>query len=150
MQISGELQAINLRMAAEEIGVAIEIDTLNAKGNRMRVKLYPGTPPPEAFTKGGNRRKGEAGDAKYQRTSASGFRSDRRVNAVCWHGFRDFFRAVFELDPNAVCRTALATWKGSEHFEANYQESGHTNIGSEFYPMRHVDACRCPDQGQAN
>lgn len=29
-------------------------------------------------------------------------RTRRRVNAVCWHGHRDFFRALFMLCPTAI------------------------------------------------
>jgi hypothetical protein len=114
--------------AAQACGVEVVGKTLNTQGTRHRVKVSP-------FVKG-----------KYQRVSAF---SGRKVNAVCWHGFRDFFRECFTLQPNAVFRTALATWKGKEHFEASFAESGWQEVGSEFRPARACDVCKCPEAGEA-
>ena len=148
MQASG-ITREQLEQAATQVGVSIETDSKNQKGTRHRVKLYPSVPA-SAMTKGGRRRKGEAGDAPYQRTSASiMFYDNRRVHAVCWHGFRDFFRACFEQEPNAVFRTALDTWKGSEDFEARFAASGHKNIGSQVAPCFAAEACRCGEEGYA-
>jgi hypothetical protein len=71
------------------------------------------------------------------------------VSAVCWHGFRDFFRAVFAQVPEAVFQTAVDTWRGSEDFEARFPASGHRNIGPQIAPVMMADACRCPDRGIA-
>jgi hypothetical protein len=99
---------------------------------------------------GGYRRKeGEAGDSKYQRTSANACHDERRVFAVCWHGFRDYFREVYKSTPEAIFRTAVDTWKGSEDFEARYRESGYRNVGSAYMPMSMASVCRCPGQGYA-
>ena len=98
----------------------------------------------------GRRWKDERGDSRYQRTSASiMFHEDRRVHAVCWHGFRDYFRAVYMRVPGAVFRTAMDTWKGSEDFEARFRASGHKNIGSQAAPVCAAEACRCPSSGYA-
>lgn len=105
---------------------------------------------PPARWAGYRRWKDERGDSPYQRISAAVmFREGRRVHAVCWHGFRDFFRAVFKKEPEATFHTALATWKGSKHFEANYRESGHRNIGSQMAPVYAAEACRCGEEGMA-
>lgn len=96
---------------------------------------------------GYRRWKDERGDNPYQRTSASGFRDGRRVNAVCWHGFRDYFRTVFTREPDAVFCTAVATWKGSKDFERRYKDSGYHNVGSQMYPRMMAEVCRCGEEG---
>lgn len=40
---------------------------------------------------------------------------------VCWHGHRDFLRALLTLAPDAEIRTGLATYRGREHFERTYE-----------------------------
>lgn len=147
MQAS-KVQEQTLLEAAAEVGVRAEVETLNAKGDRHRVKLYP-IVPAEALTPKGRRRKGEKGDARYQRESASYFSGGRRVHAVCWHGFRDFFHAVYRREPGAIFRTAFATYRGKEGFEACYRETGHRNIGSKMAPVMAAEACRCGEAGMA-
>jgi|SRR5215510_9462764 len=137
-----------LQLAAAAVGVRADVNTLSGTGRYHRVKLYP-VVPQDCYTKGGNRRKGERGDAPYQRESVGYGTAGRRVHAVCWHGFRDYFRACFALAPNATFRTAVDTWKGSADFEARYQDSGYRNIGSAFSPASHAEACRCPESGRA-
>lgn len=136
-----------LLAAAESISVRADVDTMNAAGTRHKVKLYP-LPPAEAYTASGRRRKGEKGDAPYQRVSVSIFRNESRVHAVCWHGFRDYFRACFALAPGAIFRTAVDTWRGSEDFESRYRNSAGRNIGSQMAPRAMADACRCSDMGE--
>lgn len=41
--------------------------------------------------------------------------------AVCWHGHRDFLRALFHLAPNATVKTAVAVYRGADNFEATYR-----------------------------
>ncbi len=67
----------------------------------------------------------------------------RRVNAVCWHGHRDFMRAVFALEPSATFRTSVATWRGSVDFEARYQGTATRNVGSQMMPMPYASSCEC-------
>jgi len=43
--------------------------------------------------------------------------------AVCWHGHRDFFRALYYHDMEAIIKTTLAKYEGAEHFEYTYPES---------------------------
>lgn len=128
------ITAEQLEAAAALVGVAVVITTLNAKGDRHRVKVNP---------------LGAIGERKYQRISLNMDGSERRVFAVCWHGFRDFFRACYAVAPDAVFRTALDVWDGSADFEARFPASGHVNIGSQFQPLMTADACQCPDRGMA-
>lgn len=80
---------------------------------------------------------------RWRRISPEG----RRIHAVCWHGFRDFFRALYEITPDAVAKTALATYAGSEGFEATFSATGNRNIGSQVFPLCIADACLCNDSG---
>ena len=146
MQASNVSQS-TLEAAAAEVGVSLDMTCLNLKGTRHRVKVSP-LVPDECYTKSGRRRAGDKGNAPYQRESA-GYSCGRRVHAVCWHGFRDFFRAVYAIEPDAVFRTALDTWKGSEDFEDRFAASGRRNIGSPVYPFYPADACRCDESGYA-
>lgn len=157
IMIASRVQAITLRDAAHEIGVVVDMSTLNAAGTRHQVKLYPQTPielyrPACKRCRERNIRAcrcrrwpDERGDARYQRTSARG--NDHRVHAVCWHGFRDFFRAVYRIEPDARFRTAMDTWRGSADFEARFRQTGYKNIGSQMCPVSAAEACRCPESG---
>ena len=44
--------------------------------------------------------------------------------AVCWHGHRDFFRALYRRAPGAWIRTAKATYTSAKQFEATYRDTG--------------------------
>lgn len=64
---------------------------------------------------------------RYQRRSVDGA---RRVAAVCWHGHRDFLRALFERAPKARVQTAFlqrpdspAARYTSENFERVYRDT---------------------------
>jgi hypothetical protein len=146
--IASKVSAEVLLSAAREVGVSLDIRSLSAMRHRVKVNPDRGSNP-DAFTPKGNRRAGEAGDLRYQRTSANATRDTSRVNAVCWHGFRDFFRAVYRRNPDAVFTTAMAKWAGSEHFEANFPASGMRNVGSAYMPMMAAEVCRCPESGWA-
>ncbi len=43
--------------------------------------------------------------------------------SVCWHGHREFMRALYRLAPDAVIVTALARYDGSEHFERTFEST---------------------------
>jgi hypothetical protein len=158
--IASRVTSETLHSAARLIGVQMDRTNLNPNGTRHRVKLYPDTPQSlykpacgwhkEHYPNGERpcrcrRLPGEQGDAKYQRTDTGG--NDRRVHAVCWHGFRDFFRAVYRVTPNAKFITAMDTWQNAQDFEARFRETGHKNIGSQMCPMAAAEACRCPESG---
>jgi hypothetical protein len=150
--------------AANDIGVRLESSSMSP--NRHRVKLYPDTPAElyrpackrcrerqesREWDEGGfihqcrcRRWPDARGDAKYQRSSVS---SGNRVHAVCWHGFRDFFRAVYRVEPDARFATAMDTWKDAADFEARFRETGHRNAGSQMCPISAAEACRCPESG---
>lgn len=72
-------------------------------------------------------------------------RGGRRIAAACWHANRDVMRAVFEANPRARYKTALADYRGLESFNALYPETGWQNIGSNFEPLYHSEACECDE-----
>lgn len=81
--------------------------------------------------------------APAQRRSASTYRSSRRINAVCWHAFRDVFTELFDQYPDARIYTGLAKYRGRSEFYANYPATAHRNIGSMMYPMTMPETCDC-------
>jgi hypothetical protein len=90
-------------------------------------------------------------DRKYGRTSASYFNMGRRVAAVCWHGHREFFRALFAIQPEARVQTAKTKtfapgqrFYTADNFESIYRQSD-GNIGSQLAPVNYSDACHCND-----
>lgn len=157
-----------LEAAALSVGVKADIDSYSA--TRHRVKLYPIVSPenwqvdatrtrllrtrvvPTGGTRGDaapsykwanyRRWRDSRGDSKYQRESVGYGTAGRRVHAVCWHGFRDYFRKVYASTPDARFRTSIDTWRGAADFEARFQESGYRNIGPPIAPVQMVDACR--------
>ena len=142
MQVKG-LTEQQLRDAATEVGVDLDMDLIRPE-HWSRVKVLP-LVTVDLRTPSGYRKKGEAGDTKYQRESWS---SGASVHAVCWHGFRDFFRACFKRNPDALFKTAMATWCGSDDFERRYQDTGMKDVGSMMQPALACDVCRCPERGE--
>lgn len=65
------------------------------------------------------------------RKSASG----RHMPAASWEAFRDLFREVYKINPEAVIYTALATYRGSAHFEEIFPETGRRNVGGVMNPV---------------
>lgn len=76
---------------------------------------------------------------RYRRFSPRG----RKVWAVCWHGHRDFFKALFERDPDARVRSQMATYNGREDFLAKHEATEWTNVGSLLYPAYYGELCEC-------
>lgn len=113
-----------LRAVASKVGVMV--DHVRPQGRRIAfvLRLLP--------------------ERKYQRVGNAG----RKVAAVCWHGHRDFFRALFALNSAAEIRSH---WVGgdihytAENFERTYQDTGHANIGSMYQPLAYRDACECEE-----
>lgn len=64
------------------------------------------------------------------RTSASG----RHMRKASWEAHRDVLKALFELDPEATIRTALATYRGKADFEHQFPATAHKNVGSIMEP----------------
>lgn len=78
--------------------------------------------------------------------SAAGARkswSGRRLNAACWHAYRDVMLGIFAVNPDARIYTAMAKYKGLEGFEANYPQTADQNIGSMMQPAYMPDLCEC-------
>ena len=81
----------------------------------------------------------------YQRT---GFYSNkngtpRKVNAICWHGFRDFLTEIYKYHPKIRVVTAQITYLNKEDFEKKYPQTAVINIGSQMQPLNYEDACLC-------
>ena len=81
----------------------------------------------------------------YQRTGYYNNKdgSKRKVNAICWHGFRDFFIELYNYNSNLRVVTANATYQNSFDFYKNYNQTGYKNIGSMVEPLEYNKACLC-------
>lgn len=129
-----------LQAAAKKVGVVAEIDSTTRAGRTHRVKLRP-LVRPEWRTPAGRLRNAMRSKFKYFRMRVG---SDSLLSsALCWHGFRDFFRAVFAIEPSARFVTKLATYDTVVGFERDFPDTSEKNIGSQFAPMAIADACRC-------
>ncbi len=147
MKVWTKLSENDIYNIADEVGVAIALSQVSTERHfGMTV------PPPEipkvgrAFSFGLRPLTSLGridGDYKYQRTSSSGFSPDRRVFAVCWHGWRDFMIALYERDPDARIKTVFADYHGVEGFRRNYEATGNKNVGSMMYPMQAREVCNC-------
>lgn len=56
-------------------------------------------------------------------------KSPRRLNAICWHGFRAWMRAAFNEWPDATIRTKLAEYMGRDDFNRKHPDTfqGYSN-----------------------
>lgn len=95
-------------------------ESLNSAGTRISVKL--GTADSKAYG---------------SRTAASG----RHGKYLCWHGFRDVFRAVMAVNPTAVVRSGIAVYKGRDGFENTYPDTAYKNVGSMVDPSYMPELC---------
>tara|TARA_Y100001938_G_C8028918_1_gene399543 strand:- start:45 stop:440 length:396 start_codon:yes stop_codon:yes gene_type:complete len=83
---------------------------------------------------------------KYQRTGfiySENLERYNKVNSVCWHGFRDFIKKMYDLNENFRFVTATATYKNKDHFNEIYPNTAFKNIGSIAQPMYFENACLC-------
>ena len=83
---------------------------------------------------------------KYQRTGfmySENLKRYNKVSAICWHGFRDFITAMYELDGNLRFVTAKATYKNKNDFYIKFPDTAYNNIGSQMHPLNYADACLC-------
>jgi hypothetical protein len=71
--------------------------------------------------------------------------SGRRLNAACWHAWRDAIRAVLTEYPDAVVKTSQARYDGLRGFEATYPNTAGINIGSLAAPAYMPELCSCGD-----
>lgn len=69
--------------------------------------------------------------ARGSRTAASG----RHMRKASWEAHRDVLQALFDLDPDATIRTALATYRGREDFKRQFPTTAHKNVGSVMQPV---------------
>jgi hypothetical protein len=89
-----------IRNAADYVGLRIVDYREEAGGYAFRFKLRPNDDRYRTFTPRGGRR-----------------------NAVCWHGYRDFFAALFAQNRYAVVRSALASYDGINDFRRKIQRN---------------------------
>lgn len=106
----------------------------------------PGLNPSGRWTCPDCKGKGTTGK-KYQRLgfSRTSNGNRRRIHSVCWHGYRDFMAAVYAVDPDAVFRTALATYRNRAEFERTFPATGDKQVGSMADPVRYRDLCTCQE-----
>jgi hypothetical protein len=112
--------------AAERVGVELNPDT-DEKNGVLRTTIRP-----DSSLKPAQR--------AYTRFSANRGLARRRVNAVCWHGHRDWMRELFRINPDAVISSALATYRGVRDFDEKFSATALTSVGQ---GQTMVDLCEC-------
>ena len=140
MKVWTRLSDHEIRAVASEVGVRLYMGDIRRDGRAWNFRLALDTSDP-------SRKEEHDGYWLYQRTSASYFNEGRKIAAVCWHGHRDFMRAIFALDPEARIKTAWADYRGSQLFEDIFPQTGDRNIGSMIYPISARNACACRHSG---
>ncbi len=139
-----------LERAAKKVGVSLY--DLRHVSRGIRFTLKTGEPSVRRMDWRGKMRLAPP----YQRLSQRARQSDAVATkgvtfypvipgAVCWHGHRDFFRAVYDLAPDAEFRTAMAVYKGREHFESVFPSTYFQDSQRMGYtmPRPYVEACSC-------
>tara|TARA_R100001443_G_C3343758_1_gene175076 strand:- start:561 stop:1058 length:498 start_codon:yes stop_codon:yes gene_type:complete len=87
-------------------------------------------------------------EKKYQRLGFMRKKDNSRskVNAVCWHGYRDFLKELYEIPGNNFrVVTAQATYNNKQDFYNKFESTGNNNIGSVMDPLPYRKACNCED-----
>ena len=82
----------------------------------------------------------------YQRTGfmySDNLKRYNKVNSVCWHGFRDFLKKLYEISDNIRVVTARTIYTTKADFYNTYENTGYYNVGSKISPMSFKDACLC-------
>jgi|TARA_R110002012_G_scaffold284269_1_gene475001 hypothetical protein len=123
---NNNIYTIDIFNLAEKLGIKAVINTDSS--NCFNVKL--------------NR----SDNDKYQRTGfmySENLKRYNKVGAICWHGFRDFMIAMYELDSNLRFVTAQATYKNKDDFYIKFPGTAYKNIGSYNKPLNYGDACLC-------
>ena len=118
---------LELCARAIDVDLSPDMHPMNKSKTAWRVRLTPSQDNPR----------------KYGRISAHYMQRDRRVHAVCWHGYRDFFTELYHLCPTATVITRLGTYKGVADFYEHFEVTGNENIGAPTFPVRMRDACEC-------
>lgn len=129
-----------IRQAARSVGLQVAQDWqgrgIVQDGRAWRFRLAVDSSQP----------RDDDGALPYQRVSTAPWNVNqrtgrpRRVAAVCWHGHRDFLRALFDVNPDARVRTALADYRGREGFEREYLSTFGQGNG---YHVAYGQACAC-------
>ena len=85
----------------------------------------------------------------YQRISTATFRDGkpRRISAVCWHGHREFLRALFRRNQEARVKTALADYRGADNFEQTFRST--YGQGNDYH-LAYGQACGCTERQSEN
>ena len=102
------------------VNLELDLDMNQVSGNCHRVKLKLGP------------------SKKYQRLGFSRNKdgSRKKVNAVCWHGYRDFLIELYNISGNNFrVVTAQATYNNKDDFYSTYPATGKNNIGSMVDPL---------------
>jgi hypothetical protein len=123
----------DVKRIARSIGVTFEGEDRGKRFPQVHGRLVPDREIPKC-------------DRKYRRVSASFFNQGREIFAVCWHGHRDFFRALFAEFPEATATTHLlgtVRYTG-DNFEEIFPDTN-VNIGAPISPVYAADACKCPE-----
>ena len=71
------------------------------------------------------------------RTAASG----RHMRKASWEAHRDVMVALFDVDPNAVIKTALATYRGRKHFYDTFERTAGANFGGSLMNPCSIRSC---------
>ena len=111
---------------AGKLGISLDMSQVSGNCHRVKLKLGP--------TK------------KYQRLGFMKNKngSRRKINAVCWHGFRDFLIELYNISGNNFrVVTAQTTYNNKDDFYNKYPATAVTNIGSMIEPLHYEDACNC-------
>ena len=166
--LANNLILLALQKAAVDTGVVLDATHWSRSGRSLNVPsssrglrfhLYPSpnthTDPNYStyFTPRHARRvkKGRKILRPYERIVLSSYTKigERTVNAVCWHGHRDFLRAAFTILPDLRIKSTLGwggkrvTYRGPADFEAKHPDTATINIGSTYQPLLYADACHC-------
>jgi len=81
----------------------------------------------------------------YQRTGYYNNKdgTPRKVNAICWHGFRDFLNELYLAYPLLRVVTSQTTYTNRTNFISTFKATGYNNIGSQIQPLEYHNACLC-------
>jgi len=66
----------------------------------------------------------------------------RRVWAVCLHGHTEFMRVLFQLSPNAVIKSCMATVT-KDNLDSHFWILRYKNVGSILMPDYYGFCCNC-------
>lgn len=124
-----------IRDAVAEVGLAVfggwSRSGIEKDGRALRLRLSVNQLSP----------RNSNGFLPYQRKSMSTMNS-RRIAAVCWHGHREFMRAIFKRNLEARIKTALADYRGAEDFEQKFEAT--FGQGNEYH-LSYGQSCDCPE-----